>query len=260
MKNKIKAIREINPYIDNYLKECPNPEVAIDNLGLKDKAKGLSNHLENESIDYLHLALLAVVLKERRKEDLALLRYSKDEKKAYKGSKELQQLLNEFTKEKIRISSIRFDYKKLYDKKGNEKSNKTLKTESSLSLSISGNVVINRLIAALLLDGKLNKELVALSNHENFPVFKKDEYPNRKAEFIRKHNRAAIKLLNLYFDAYNEIPDKQRKILAMKTLVVMKFLESYEKYKMHANAKNIKRILAENEYYLQRYSEFTRVR
>ena len=46
----------------------------------------------------------------------------------------------------------------------------------------------------------------------------------------------------------------------MKVLVVIRFLDSYEIYKKQAQEKMVKKILAENEYYLQRYNEFTRIR
>ena len=46
----------------------------------------------------------------------------------------------------------------------------------------------------------------------------------------------------------------------MKMLVFIGFLDSYQKYKSNAKEKKIKKVLAENEYYLQRYTDLTTVK
>ncbi|MFN5416728.1 MAG: hypothetical protein ACK5B9_06690, partial [Flavobacteriia bacterium] len=70
----------------------------------------------------------------------------------------------------------------------------------------------------------------------------------------------ATKILTEFFEKYKTIPIKQRKVMVMKILVFMNFLNTYKIYKEEAEAKKVKRELAENEYYLQRYNEFMRSR
>lgn len=91
----------------------------------------------------------------------------------------------------------------------------------------------------------------------NKPIFKPTEYPDRKADFIRKHNKIATQTLSPFFASYKTIPLKERKILTMRVLVFMKFLEPYEHYKKQTEEKS-KKALKEPGYYLQRYNEFTR--
>ena len=103
----------------------------------------------------------------------------------------------------------------------------------------------------------MKESLDVFSSYENFPVFKPDKYPNRKAVFVRNHNRIATIELIRFFNTYKGIPTRERKILAMKSMVFMKFLEPYEQYKKRTVEKG-KKFLSESGYYLQRYNEFTR--
>ena len=79
-------------------------------------------------------------------------------------------------------------------------------------------------------------------------------------EAIAKHNKTAATKIYSFFALYNEIIEKQKKIYTMKVLVFMDFLDSYDKYKKLALEKKIKKVLAENEYYLQRYTDLTKIR
>ena len=256
MKEEITRIKKI-PFVKKFFKELtPSLELQIINTWLK-KAKVFSNYLENSEIDSMELFAIADILHKKREEDIALLRYSRNAKKGYDDAKEFLQFLNEYTEGKIVLTGIRFDFKRVFDKENNRKSVSDLKSGSSSSSRVKGNKMIEGILTTLL-EGKIKEKTKVFESYKSTPMFKKDEYPNKKPEFIRKHNRIATKEISAFFDKYQEISIKQRKIYTMKVLVFIKFLDSHEKYLKHAIEKKVKRKLVENEYYLQRFTEFTR--
>ncbi len=97
-------------------------------------------------------------------------------------------------------------------------------------------------------------------SYERQPLFATNIFPNNKAKFIAKHNKIAAVQIFSFFSPYTELTARQKKIYTMKVLVFINFLDSYEKYKELKTKKNVKKVLAENEYYLQRFSDLTKSR
>ena len=108
-----------------------------------------------------------------------------------------------------------------------------------------------------ILDNYIKEKTKVYASHINTPIFKPNEFPDRRADFIRKHNKIAAHALHPFFSSYKAIQLKERKILTMKVLVFMKFLEPYEQYKKQTEEKG-KKALKESGYNLQRYNEFMR--
>ena len=256
---QIKSILKKNRYINSYFNESTQEEILQRSSILIEKSRKFSGFLEKYKLDVLPLTFLAEVLRRRRNEDIALMTHSRNEKYGYEGANEFLKLLNDYTDGKIAISSIRFDFKRLINNQGKNKSKNELKSESAISLSISSHKMIRGLLFSLL-HGHAKEKVSVYASYLNLPLFKENKYPYRKAEFIRKHNRIATKELIKLLNTYKKIPLKEKKLIAMKVLVLIRFLDSYEIYKKRAQDKMVKKILAENEYYLQRYNEFTRIR
>jgi len=259
MKNKIKIekIRKKVPLIDGYLNGLtPDqiPEIYIHWIEISNK---FNEFIDNDSIDKVSLSAIADVLCRKRKEDLALLKHSRKEKTDYKGAKEFRQLLNDYHEGKIVIASICFDYKKTHDKNNKRKKASDLKSDSATPFRFKGRKVIEGMINTLQV-GQIDRQLKAFEDFETNPVFKKGEYPIKKSLFIAKYNRIATQEISDFLKKHKDISERDKKIYAMKTLVHIKFLDSYETYKKSAKAKKVVRIMTENEYYLQRYSEFMR--
>jgi hypothetical protein len=133
------------------------------------------------------------------------------------------------------------------------------KTMDATTVTVEGKKLLKLLVDPCLKES-LQELTSAFGTYESQPLFEPKSFPNTKPEFIAKHNKIAAAKISSFFALYPELQEKQKKLYTMKVLVFIKFLDSHAKYKVQAKEKNVKKVLAENEYYLQRYSDLTKVR
>ena len=258
---KIDIIRKDDKLIDEYLNELLPDLIPYACAFWEKKAKEISELLENDLIDLLYLAAIADILFRRRKENLAMLKYSKSTSKDYLGAKDLSVFIQKYKNNDAVPLRIVIDYKTRFEKgdKSKPRNEEDYKTMDATIVTISGKKLLKLLIDPCL-KGTLQELTQVYGAYENSPLFEPKTFPNTKPEFIAKHNKIAAAKISSFFKIYPELPDKQKKLYTMKVLVFIKFLDSHEKYKRLAKDKGLTKVLVENEYYLQRYSDLTKVR
>ena len=260
-KNKIDIIRKKDELIDDYLNEIPAQLLADLYTYWNKKAKEISEFLENDIINALYLAAIVDILFRKRKESRALLNHSKSTRKDYIGANDLSLFIKKYRKQDAIPLRIVIDYKTIY-KKGDTsipREDDDYDTMSSTTVTISGEKLLKLLIDPCL-KGSLQELTQVFGTYERQPLFEPKTLPNTKAKFIAKHNKTAISKIDSFFALYPKLKEKQKKIFTMKMLVFIGFLDSYQKYKSNAKEKKLKKVLAENEYYLQRYTDLTTVK
>ena len=258
---KIDIIRKDDKFIDDYLNELLPDLIPYACAFWEKKAKEISVLLENDVIDALYLAAIADILFRKRKEDLELLKHSKSTSKDYLGAKDLSVFIQKYKNNDAVPIRIVLDYKTRFEKgdKNKPRDKEDYKTMDATTVTIEGKKLLKLLVDPCL-KGTLQQLTHALGTYESQPLFEPKTFPNTKPEFIAKHNKIAVAKISSFFGLYPELTEKQKKLNTMKVLVFMKFLDSHEKYKKVANEKNVKKVLVENEYYLQRYTDLTKVR
>jgi hypothetical protein len=258
---KIDIIRKDDKFIDDYLNELLPDLIPYACAFWEKKAKEISELLENDLIDALYLAVIADILFRRRKENLVLLKHSKSTSKDYIGAKDLSVFIKKYKVDDAVPLRIVIDYKTRFEKgdKSIPRDEEDYKTMDATTVTISGKKLLKLLIDPCI-KGTLQELTQVYGAYESAPLFEPKTFPNTKPEFIAKHNKIAAAKISSFFAIYPELPEKEKKLNTMKVLVFMKFLDSYEKYKRLANEKSVKKVLAENEYYLQRYTDLTKVR
>ena len=260
-KNKIDIIRGEDKLVDDYLNELSHENIPDVYVFWEKKAKEISKFLENDLFDALYLATIADILYRKRKENLALLRHSKSTSKDYIGANDLSVFIEKYRNGDAVPLRIVIDYKTRFVKgdKDKPRDKEDFKTMDATTVTIEGKKLLKLLVDPSL-KGSILELTSAFGTYERQPLFEPKSFPNTKAEFVAKHNKIAVAKIASFFALYPEIAEKQKKIYTMKVLVFINFLDSYEKYKKLAKEKNVKKVLAENEYYLQRYSDLTKVR
>ena len=260
-KKHIDEIRKDDEFIDNYLNEFPDTLIPeFYNLWEKNAPK-ISKFIDNNIIDGFYLIAIADILIKKRKENLALLKHSNSTSKDYIGASDLSEFIKKYKNGDAVPIRIVIDYKTRFEKgdKNKPRKKEEFKTMDAKTVTIEG-----RKILKLLFDPYLKDNLQELAHvfgtYERQPLFEPKTFPNTKQEFIAKHNKAAVAKIFSFFNLYPELKEKQKKIHTMKVLVFMDFLDSHDKYKKVAKEKKLKKVLAENEYYLQRYTDLTKVR
>ena len=260
-KKHIDAIRKEDKLIDDYLNEYPNDLIPELYNFWEKKAKEISVFIDNHKIDALYLTIIADILRKRRKENLVHLKHSKSTSKDYIGSKDLSEFIKKYKNGDAVPLRIVIDYKTRFEKgdKNKPRKKEEFKTMDASTVTIEGEKLLKLLVDPCL-KGTLQDLTSFFGTFERQPLYESKAFPNKKTEFIAKHNKTAATKIYSFFALYNEIIEKQKKIYTMKVLVFMDFLDSHDKYKKLAKEKKLKKVLAENEYYLQRYTDLTKVR
>ena len=114
---KIDIIRKDDKLIDDYLNELLPDLIPYACAFWEKKAKEISELLENDLIDALYLAAIADILFRRRKENLAMLKYSKSTSKDYVGAKDLSVFIQKYKNNDAVPLRIVIDYKTRFAQK-----------------------------------------------------------------------------------------------------------------------------------------------
>ncbi len=258
---RIDEIREEHKFIDEYLNELLPDQIESTFEFWKNKAEEISELLGNKVVNTLILAANADILYKKREEDLALLIHSKNTSNNYSGALDLSVFLSKYLNNDAVPLRIVIDYKTRFIKgdKNNPRDKEDLKTIGASSVTIEGKNLLNLLIKEFC-KTQIQDFAHVFGSYERQPLFAANIFPNNKAKFIAKHNKIAAVQIFSFFSPYTEVTARQKKIYTMKVLVFINFLDSYEKYKELKTKKNVKKVLAENEYYLQRFSDLTKSR
>jgi hypothetical protein len=263
-KNKAMKTQQIdkkilkNPIIKEYY-ESSNPTLR-EHIAKKWIVLGNKLKVEfgEDEINYTSLAALADALHTKRSDDKVLYQHALKLKKDYVGASEFRKLLELFRNEEVLPIKITIDYKTLY-KKGDKNSPRIdddVKTNSSEKTVMSGFHIVNALMN-LISDRKIENYSNVMEMFELYPPIDVSKYPAKKKDLMTLHARNGSKILADFFSEYNLEP-KQVKLLTMKTLAFIGFIVPYAIYlKKHVPTGRAK-ARAENEYYLQRYTDLNK--
>lgn len=257
-----KSIKRLRKFemVDDYLNQQHVSFIPKIYEGWLKISQEISELCNNESIDLLHLAAIVDILIRNKLFEKQMQQYDQKSKQ-YKGAIDLTKFLKEYQNKNAVPVNITIDYKTLYEKtdKSKKRTADNFKEMAATTVVIDGRELIKLLMREIAKDN-LIKLLDVFSEYEKKPLFEPNSFPKKQIGFIVKQRKIALTELSIYFEKYPSLIIKNKKIYSGKLLVYMGFLESYDEYKKKANDKKVKKVLAENEYYIQRYSDLMKVR
>jgi hypothetical protein len=218
----------------------------------------LKDEFEVDVINYKHLAAIADTLHTKRSEDKALYLHALKLKSDYVGASEFKKLLERIRNEEVLPFKISIDYKTLNKKgdKNSPRSDEDVKSNSAEKIVMSGFHIVKTLMD-LMSDRKIENHLNSMEMFELYPPIDASKYPAKKKDLLTSHARNGSQILADFFSQYNLEP-KQVKLLSMKTLSLIGFIVPHEIYLKNYVPKGRAKARAENEYYLQRYTDLTK--
>lgn len=255
----IKRLRKVE-MVDDYLNQQHVSFIPKIYEGWQTVSQEISEIIKTDNIDTLQIAAVVDVLIKNMHYESQMHRYDKKSQQ-YKGALDLTKFLNEYQNKNAVPINIIIEYKTLYEKgvKTKKRSAEEYKKLPANTVNLEGRELIKLLMKNIALEN-LIKLTDVFSGYEKKPLFEFGSFPKKKIAFIVKQRKIALTELSTYFDLYSSIPLKIKKINCVKLLVYMGFLESYDEYKNKDRKKKLDKTLAENEYYLQRYSDIVKVR